>query len=44
MKGGTPFSDIDLFPAKHRVAPRRDAALFRKPQQQPQRLLGDAVL
>src|ERR1700730_10833619 len=44
MKGGTPFRNIDLFPAKHRVAPRRDAALFRKPQQQPQRLVGYAVL
>jgi len=43
VKGGTPFRDVDLFPAKHRIAPRRDAALFRKPEQQPQRLLDNAV-
>ena len=35
MNRGTPFSNIDLLPAEHRVAPRRDTALFRKPQQKP---------
>ena len=38
------LGDVDLLPGEHRVAPLRDARLFRERDEQPQRLVGDAVL
>src|SRR5262249_27490611 len=44
VEGGAPLRDVDLLAAEHRVDPRSEAGLVRQPQQQPQRLVGDAVL
>ena len=44
MQNGAAFRGIDYFAGKHRIAPLRHPALVRQPQQQPQRLIGDAVL
>ena len=44
MQNGAAFGGVDYLAGKHRVAPLRHAALVRQPQQQPQRLIRDAVL
>ena len=44
VQHGAAFRGVDLLAGEHRVAPLRHAALFGEPQQQPQRLVGDAVL
>ena len=44
VQHGAAFRGVDLLAGEHRIAPFRHAALLRQPQQQPQRLIGDAVL
>ena len=44
MKGGTPFSDIDLFPAKHRVDSRPQARFFGQLQEELDGFIRYAVL
>jgi len=44
MQYGTILSDIDLLAAEHRIDALAQAALFGQPQQQFERLVGNAVL
>ena len=44
VQHGAAFRGVDLLAGEHRIAPLRHAALFGQLQQQPQRLVGDAVL